>query len=114
MNIKVLSDQVTVSGQLTVTDINQIAEQNIEVLVCNRPDGEEPGQPEYQSIADEFEKQGVQTVFLPFNPMSPMTEHHVQEFAKLIQSNQRIHAYCRSGARCTALFQASMQLIQSQ
>lgn len=114
MNIKVLSDQVSVSGQLSVQDVDAIAAQNIDVLVCNRPDNEELNQPEYQSIAQEFEKLGIETVFLPFNPLNPMTEYHVQEFAALMQSDKRIHAYCRTGARCTSLFETSKQWIQAQ
>jgi len=43
--IRQLGDQVMVSGQVAPHEVAGLAEQGVTVLVNNRPDGEEPGQP---------------------------------------------------------------------
>ena len=51
MNIVKLSDNVAVSGQIQPEDVAAIADAGYKVLINNRPDGEEPGQPANADIA---------------------------------------------------------------
>jgi uncharacterized protein (TIGR01244 family) len=43
--IRQLDDRTLVSGQIAPHEVAGLAEQGVTVLVNNRPDGEEPGQP---------------------------------------------------------------------
>ena len=43
--IRQLDDKVMVSGQIAPHEVAGLAEQGVTVIVNNRPDGEEPGQP---------------------------------------------------------------------
>ena len=48
--IRQLDDKVMVSGQVAPHEIAGLAEQGITVLVNNRPDGDEAGQPQASEI----------------------------------------------------------------
>ena len=50
MRIVNLSDSVAVSEQISVEDVAAIAAAGFQVLINNRPDGEESGQPDSAEI----------------------------------------------------------------
>ena len=62
MNAMKLTDKVAVSGQISPTQVASIASQGFRVIVNNRPDGEDPGQPDscllYTSDAADDEYNG--------------------------------------------------------
>ena len=43
--IRQLDDRILVSGQIAAHEVAELAKQGVTILVNNRPDGEEPGQP---------------------------------------------------------------------
>ena len=45
MNVIQLTDNIGVAGQISLDQVRGIAAAGYKVLVNNRPDGEEPGQP---------------------------------------------------------------------
>jgi len=50
--IRQLDDEVMVSGQVAPHEVAGLADQGVTVLINNRPDGEEPGQPLAAEIED--------------------------------------------------------------
>ena len=54
-----LDDRVFVSGQIMPGDMAEIAALGVTTIVNNRPDGEEPGQPSGDEIADAAEAAGL-------------------------------------------------------
>ena len=42
---KRLTDALLVCGQISVQDVDRFAEAGVRLIINNRPDGEEPGQP---------------------------------------------------------------------
>ena len=48
-----------VSPQIESTDVKSLKDQGFESIVCNRPDGEEPNQPDFKSIEKECLKSGI-------------------------------------------------------
>ncbi len=108
MDINVLDQQVSVSGQITPSDVVEFANQGIEVLVCNRPDNEAEGQPAYQEVAIAAQAAGLNIVNIPFSG-GQMQPEQVDEFAKLLAGGQRIHAYCRTGNRSSQIWAAATQ-----
>ncbi len=108
-----LSEQVSVSGQLAVDDLPLLKEQGVELLVCNRPDGEAADQTAFADIAAAAREIGMQVENIPFAG-SEMTEAHGRAFAALLAHGKRTHAYCRSGARSGNLFALASQLMAEQ
>ena len=112
MSMQQLNEQVSVSGQLSVSDLPALKELGVELLVCNRPDGESADQTPFAEIAAAAQELGMSVENIPFAG-SEMTEAHGREFAALLTNGKRTHAYCRSGARSGNLFALASQMTAS-
>lgn len=108
MEINPIDQQVSVSGQITTADIPSIVDLGVEVLVCNRPDYEVPDQPTFDDIQHAAQAAGLEVVNIPFAGGQMLPEQAV-EFAELLKTGKRIHAYCRTGNRSTKIWQAAKQ-----
>jgi len=106
MNLTVLTKQVSVSDQIRAADIETLASQGVKVIVCNRPDGEAADQPTLMEISAIATEQRIEVINLPF-AAGQMSAELVSDFAELLNSGERIHAYCRTGNRSTQLFKAA-------
>ena len=107
MNIKELSPELSVSEQISIADLEQIKAIGFGAIICNRPDGEDMGQPTYAEIAQAAQAQGLEAKFIPIVPGAPMNGE-ADEFAQAMdEMTGPILAYCRSGARSTMLWMAS-------
>jgi Uncharacterized protein conserved in bacteria len=51
MDIKFISDDLSVSAQITVQDIDTIKAAGFKTIMCNRPESEEANQPRFSEIA---------------------------------------------------------------
>ena len=60
-----LDQQVWVSPQIQPADVETIAAEGFKAIVCNRPDGEEPGQPDWASVEAAAKAAGLRTYYLP-------------------------------------------------
>ena len=105
----VLDNQVSVSGQLLIDDLPALAAEGVEILVCNRPDKESPDQTDFHIIEAEAKKQGLQVENIPFAG-GQLQPEHVSAFVDLMDTGKRIHAYCRTGNRCTQLWNVAKQV----
>lgn len=104
MNIKPLDDKVAVSAQIALDDIGELAKQGYRLLICNRPDGEDEGQPPYDAMAAAARAAGMETAFLPVTSAMIGVEP-ARAFADAVAgSDGPVLAYCRSGTRCTMLW----------
>ena len=110
MQVEQLTNQVSVSGQITVDDVQKFVDQGVQLLVCNRPDGEDEGQTDYQLIEAESERLGLPFKLLAFSSYQ-ITPDNRDEFIDIIQTRQRIHCYCRSGARSKRLWREANFII---
>jgi len=50
MDIKPISEQLSLSEQLQLSDVKTLAEQGYRSIICNRPDGEGADQPTFDEI----------------------------------------------------------------
>ena len=104
MERKKINDSYSVSGQVTVDDIAQLKSEGVKTLVCNRPDHEDAGQPEVETIKAVAEMAGLAFYFLPV-PSGQVTQSQGEEFSHILDKAPKpIHAFCRSGTRCTILW----------
>jgi len=103
MHIEQLTTQVSVSDQITVADIAELAKQGIEILVCNRPDGESEDQTPYEEIASAAKEHGIDCRLMAFSSYK-ITAENRDLFIDLVAECKRIHAYCRTGSRSKRLW----------
>ena len=97
--IRQLDDKVMVSGQVAPNDVAGLAEQGITVLVNNRPDGEEPGQPLAGDIEHAAEAAGISYHFVPISRgIGPADVESMQEALRDAEGGKLL-AFCRSGTR---------------
>jgi uncharacterized protein (TIGR01244 family) len=97
--IRQLGDQVMVSGQVAPHEVAGLAEQGVTVLVNNRPDGEEPGQPFASDIEDAAAAAGIAYHFVPIiRGIGPADVECMQQAMRQAQGGKLL-AFCRSGTR---------------
>ena len=97
--IRQLDDKVMVSGQIAPHEVAGLAEQGITVLVNNRPDGEEPGQPLAGEIEVAAAIAGIDYRFVPI--IRGIGPADVEEMQKALRAAEggKLLAFCRSGTR---------------
>ena len=107
MLVTQLSPDFSESDQIAPQDLAQLAARGFRTVICNRPDGEGPGQPAFATIAAAARAAGMDAAYLPVVPgMAGPAE--VRAFADLLTKLPRpALAYCRSGARAQSLWSTS-------
>jgi sulfide:quinone oxidoreductase len=109
MNIGQLSERFFITGQITADDLTEIAAQGFRSIVNNRPDGEEPAQPKNEDLARVAAKLGLDYVYIPV-VSGQLTQQNVDDFNRVSKDLEGpVLLFCRSGARCTVLWQLSEQ-----
>ena len=109
MNLTQLTETLYVSGQIAPSDLADLKAQGFSAVICNRPDGEDPGQPTAAEIQESAERAGIAFFNVPFDPMNP-SPTMVDDFADaLARSGGVTLAYCRSGNRSSRLWAAVSQ-----
>jgi uncharacterized protein (TIGR01244 family) len=97
--IRQLDDRTMVSGQIAPEEVAGLAAQGITVLVNNRPDGEEPGQPRASEIEAAAEQAGIAYRFVPIIRGIGPADVEVMQEALREMGEGKLLAFCRSGTR---------------
>lgn len=109
-----INDRISVAGQIGIADIPGIAKAGYRLIVNNRPDGEEPGQPGRDEIAAEAKKHGIAYHYIPVTT-SAITLKDVTEFHHAASRGPTlILAHCRSGTRSYLLWALSRALFERE
>ena len=104
MNIKKLTDDVSVAPQAVPEDLAGLAALGFRSIIANRPDGESPGQAPFADIARAAHKVGLDARYLPVIS-SKIFDNDVSAFKATIAALPKpILAYCKSGTRSAALW----------
>ena len=101
MDIREINDEYSVSGQITVEDLDQIKALGFKSIVCNRPDEEEPGQPDFAEIEARAKELGLDIRHIPVGRMG-LTPEGVTEMVDvrtLVEDSLRMNegAFSRHG-----------------
>lgn len=104
MKIVKLTETIAVSGQIQPGHIAAIAEAGYRVLVNNRPDGEEAGQPSSAEIAAAAAAAGLEYHFLPVTAADFPGPDAARMAALLGDVERKLLAFCRTGTRCANLW----------
>ena len=103
--MKKLYNSLFVSAQISLEDIEAIADAGIKTIINNRPDNEEPGQLTQQQASERAEALGINYVYLPMANGQPMPLSLVDDFKKVLDSTQDpVLAHCRSGMRSSIIW----------
>jgi len=97
--IRQLDDRTLVSGQIVPEEVAGLAAQGITVLVNNRPDFEEPGQPRASDIEAAAEQAGIAYRFVPIIRGIGPADVEVMQEALRETGDGKLLAFCRSGTR---------------
>ena len=103
METKQIDDTLAVAAQMQPEDLAALAEQGFVAVMCNRPDGEEPGQPSLDAMRDAAQKAGLAFHHVPvsggvFPPAA------IAAFAAVRRGTEgKLLAYCRTGTRSVTL-----------
>tara|TARA_Y100000310_G_C20506300_1_gene726583 strand:+ start:261 stop:683 length:423 start_codon:yes stop_codon:yes gene_type:complete len=103
MKITELSPQYSVSPQVSTQDIPELKRLGFDVVVNNRPDGESEDQLSSEEIQSAVESAGLRYVYNPIN-LSQLSSTEVSVQNELIQSEDKVFAYCRTGTRSSVLW----------
>lgn len=99
-----ITDNFFAAGQICADDVTAIKAAGITTVINNRPDGEEPGQPIAAHIETALRAAGLDYAHIPVRSgsMDPAAIAPTQQ--TLAAATGPVLAFCRSGARSTALW----------
>jgi uncharacterized protein (TIGR01244 family) len=99
-----LDDRTYVAPQLRPEHLAEAVAIGITAVINNRPDDEEPGQPEGATIAEAAEAAGLTYTAIPVTSAG-FSHPQVDAMARALgQADGPVLAYCRSGTRSTYLW----------
>ena len=110
MDIRRIDDEYSVTGQISVADLDEVKALGFKALVCHRPDGEEVGQPLFADIAERAEALGLAIVHVPVGRFGVDADAVAGMVDALDELQRPLLGFCRSGARSTAIYEKSHHL----
>ena len=104
MNIKQLTENISVSAQIKHSDMADLAKLGFKTVINNRPDREVPFQPRSKTLAARAKKAEITYLYLPVIS-GGITQKDVDDFAALLAKAQGpVLAFCRTGTRSANLW----------
>ncbi|MFL9840278.1 TIGR01244 family sulfur transferase [Sphingomonas sp. ST-64] len=99
-----IDETISVSPQITPSEVNEIARAGFKTIVNNRPDEEEPGQPAGDAIRTVAETLGLSYHAIPVTHAGFSMPQVEAMRAAIEGAGGPVFAYCRSGTRSTNLW----------
>ncbi|WP_372785217.1 TIGR01244 family sulfur transferase [Phenylobacterium sp.] len=93
-----VTDELSVAPQISAADVAEAKAQGFVAIICNRPDGEDPGQPTAAEIAAAAEAAGLTYAHIPVRGAPGPAEVEAMRQA-VDAADGPVLAYCRSGTR---------------
>lgn len=98
-----LDDKVRVSGQMHPGELAALAAEGVTMIVNNRPDDEEPGQPAQSEIEAAAKSAGLDYRYIPVG--GGLSANQVEAMREALgAASGEVLAFCRSGTRSTYLW----------
>lgn len=106
--IRPIDATIAVAPQLSPADVTEVARAGYTMIINNRPDDEEPGQPDGDAIRTVAETMGMTYVAIPVTSAG-FSHPQLDAMARaLAASPGPVLAYCRSGTRSCNLWALAM------
>ena len=110
MNIKQLSADYAVSGQISPAEVAALAGLGYKSIIVNRPDAEVDATLNYAAVEAAAKAAGMDVRYIPIvHGAAGMDEVYATKKA-ISEMPGPIFAYCRSGARSETFYNAALQL----
>jgi sulfide:quinone oxidoreductase len=107
MQAKRLTDELSVSGQLAVSEVAEAKAAGFRSIIVNRPDGEGADQPTFTEIAAAAAQAGLEARYLPVEP-GKVSDGDAAAFGRLLAELPKpTLGFCRSGTRTATLWALS-------
>ena len=104
-----LNDTYAVTSQLSVKDIAEAARQGFRGIICARPDGEEAGQPDIETLEKAAMAAGVTFEAVPVKSGSLPNQTDIDRTKVMLKGvNGPGLGYCRTGNRAAQLWAVAM------
>lgn len=102
---RTLTDQILVSPQISLADVEAARVLGVTMVINNRPEGEEPGQTPGEAIEEAARAAGMAYVAVPVTHAG-FAPWQLDGMAQALEQagEGKILAYCRSGTRSTLLW----------
>ncbi|PZU08711.1 TIGR01244 family sulfur transferase [Sphingomonas sp.] len=101
---RTLDETITVAGQIRPSDVVEAAAAGFRLVINNRPEGEEPGQPAAAEIEAAATAAGLSYVAIPVDHSGMRRDQVDAMKAALEGASGPALAFCRSGTRSTFLW----------
>ncbi len=98
--INKLTDDFYASPQLNLAEIKAAKEAGFDLIINNRPDGEEMDQPPHAEVAAAAQEAGIAYIYVPIGRMV-VGAADLDAFDAAIAKATKTLAYCRTGTRST-------------
>jgi sulfide:quinone oxidoreductase len=103
MDIRQISEEFAVSPQIAIADLPAIAGRGFVALICNRPGGEEPGQPSIDETREVAQAAGLAFHHIPVSG-GDFPDAAIRAFRAVRKGSEGpVLAYCRTGMRSITL-----------
>ena len=93
-----VTDQFSVAPQIELADIARASQDGFKMLINNRPDGEQPGQPTSAEVEAAAKAAGLAYAYVPVSGGPTSVAVHA-EMALIADAPGPVLAFCRSGTR---------------
>ena len=103
MQVNKVNDRLSVAPQIQPDQVAALKAAGFDTVICNRPDGEEPGQPAVVAIEAACKAEGVGFHHIPVSG-GTFPEAAVRDFGDAVSHRGgRVLAFCRTGTRSITL-----------
>ena len=99
-----VTQQLSISPQVLVEDIEEIQTAGFKSIICNRPDGEGVDQPNFAEIEAKALSLGLSCAYQPVVSGKITPDDAITFEANLQKLDAPVLAYCRTGTRCITLW----------
>ncbi|WP_336277063.1 TIGR01244 family sulfur transferase [Bartonella sp. CB178] len=104
MDLQKIEDDIFISAQISIEDVESLAKAGFRTIVCNRPDGEDPHQPDFSAIKAEAHKHGITAHHVPI-VASCYEESDIKSMREILKTaHLPLLAYCHRGGRSIHLY----------
>ena len=107
MKTATINDKLSLSDQLLISDIADLASSGVKTIICNRPDGEDSDQLTFTEIQAAAAQHGIIAIHQAITP-GQISGEQVDAFRQAVDAaDGKVHAYCRTGTRSITLWSLS-------
>jgi len=104
MDLRRLSETYMISAQLAPGDMAGLAAEGVQLVICNRPDAENPSDLQASAMQQAADTAGIGFVYNPVNGAAMTMDNVEEQAAALDAADGPVAAYCGSGMRSAVMW----------